>query len=252
MRKHKGFTIIELLVVIAIIAILAGMLLPALGRARESARRTKCINNLKQIGLAFSQYLNAYGGDSVLPVPASQFRGDTWLSVLYWKGLLSDKRSLICPSTADSSDALQEPDSSGWGYPITFAEFGKADTIGSHQISYCGRTNMSGIGNASQTESTWFNEKAFKGSPIACDKAVNHDDVIHVVFSDSHVDPLPDAKRFVGDKTQTGGSDVIEDPPVHGQWRPVIAEDGTSYLFSVVIRGGLVNLRRKPLWSAAA
>ena len=56
------FTLIELLVVIAIIAVLAGMAMPALGRARESGRRTACLNNLKQIGTGIELYIDANKG----------------------------------------------------------------------------------------------------------------------------------------------------------------------------------------------
>jgi prepilin-type N-terminal cleavage/methylation domain-containing protein/prepilin-type processing-associated H-X9-DG protein len=119
--SRSAFTLIELLVVIAIIAILASILFPVFGRARENARRSSCQSNLKQIGLGVAQYVQDY--DERMPfstLDSGPDNGD-WMDTI--QPYIKSYQVLKCPS--DSSGAVPAPNNQATSYAVNCA--GQAD-----------------------------------------------------------------------------------------------------------------------------
>ncbi len=127
MKDRKAFTLVELLVVIGIIALLIGMLLPALNVAREQAKTTTCLSNLRQLGLAVQTYIASSGG--VYP-PAKDGTSDWDFRVtptgvepgILWMGK-SNPQIQQCPSCDLKSPTVTDP-YTGYNYNISYIGHG--------------------------------------------------------------------------------------------------------------------------------
>jgi len=119
---RRGFTLIELLVVIAIIAILAAILFPVFARAREKARQTSCMSNVKQITLGFMQYVQDY--DEKFPYfETNPARGVPWWVCI--QPYLKNEQIYQCPNWATSTVTTY------WGYYYPYPRYGM-----NHYIMY--------------------------------------------------------------------------------------------------------------------
>jgi prepilin-type N-terminal cleavage/methylation domain-containing protein/prepilin-type processing-associated H-X9-DG protein len=245
--KHKAFTLIELLVVIAIIALLAAILFPVFARARESARRTSCLSNLKQIGLGLMQYTQdyderlpqamydtkeTYSGTEIKPARSfytstGAFARDrylTWMDFIY--PYVKSTQIFVCPSASidTSTTPTRKPtDTPSYGYNNVFGgEFNYKTSYGVPSYGVpSGSISLSAINRAAEVIMVldYYDPGAITATPRAHmgwfvnpdlnvkRRVIPHLEGGNIAYADGHVKWMPGAKFNVSYTDTTGQCD---------------------------------------------
>jgi prepilin-type N-terminal cleavage/methylation domain-containing protein/prepilin-type processing-associated H-X9-DG protein len=200
-RRRGGFTLVELLVVIGIIALLISILLPALSKAQKQARRTACLSNIRQMGMAFSMYTNDHKGKAWFYRTG---RINFWMTVLFQYQGKSHKVRL-CPEASEYSYGWGST-FRAWGPSVTDPNSFLYENPGSYAFNgWLYRLEPDGTGGGQQFSSRGEN---VRGHYV---KLPGKDTAMVPLFADStwvdtwpkETDPIPTNPMTQGTNTET-------------------------------------------------
>jgi prepilin-type N-terminal cleavage/methylation domain-containing protein/prepilin-type processing-associated H-X9-DG protein len=189
-RHNRAFTLIEILVVIAIIAILAAILFPVFGRARENARRSSCGSNLKQIGLGLAQYTQDHD-EKYLAEQSSANK--TFVSTL--QPYIKSTQVFVCPSGAQAviDKAVTPNPDDGDIKDFRWKAFGDTGHYGlnSNVTSASTPTSLSQVTEPAETaagfDCSWYESSDILSIGSSVQDAARHLDGANILYCDGHV-----------------------------------------------------------------